>query len=280
MNPRPFSSLVVLSIVIVLPLAGQTIAHATKESPNAKTKTWTLPRTPEGHPDLQGIWTNTTLTPLERSTDFAGKTVLTEEGAAAYEKQTLDRINFDRRDGGPEADVSRAFNNLFMDRGTQFATINGTNRTSIIVDPLDGRVPPLTPEGSKRVDTRAAALQHFDGPQNRPLAERCIMGQASTSGPPMLPGPYNNNYQIVQVPGYVMILVEQIHDVRIIRLDGRPHLPPSVPVDGGLAWPLGRRHAGRRHHQLHRQDWVESRLLLQQLHGFMSSQGASALEIS
>jgi hypothetical protein len=165
---------------------------------------------------------------LERSTDLAGKSVLAEDEATAYEKQILDRVNFDRRDGGADTDVSRAYNNLFMDRGTQLATINGGKRTSIVVDPPDGRVPPLTTEGSERADTRTKAMQRMDGTQNRPLAERCIMGQASTSGPPMLPGPYNNNYQIVQTPRYVMILVEQIHDVRIIRLDGRPHLPANV----------------------------------------------------
>jgi hypothetical protein len=228
MTTRLFLSLVVWAIAIVLPLVGQTATHATKESPRARTKAWTLPRMADGHPDLQGIWTNTTLTPLERSPDLAGKSALTEDEATASEKQILDRVNFDRRDGGAETDVTRAYNNLFMDRGTQLATINGEKRTSIVVDPQDGKVPPLTPEGSERVDTRTKAMQRMDGTQNRPLAERCIMGQASTSGPPMLPGPYNNNYQIVQTPGYLMILVEQIHDVRIIHLDGRPHLPANI----------------------------------------------------
>src|ERR1700676_2438628 len=228
MTTRLFLSLVIWAIAIVLPLVGQTATHATKESPRSMTKAWTLPRMADGKPDLQGIWTNTTLTPLERIPELTGKSTLTEDEATAFEKQILDRVNFDRRDGGAETDVTRAYNNLFMDRGTQFATINGEKRTSIVVDPPDGRVPPLTPEGSERVDTRTKTMQRMDDTQNRPLAERCIMGQASTSGPPMLPGPYNNNYQIVQTPGYVMILVEQIHDVRIIRLDGRPHLPRSV----------------------------------------------------
>jgi hypothetical protein len=228
MITRLVLSLVVSATVIVLPLVGQTAADASKKSSGARTSAWNLPRTADGHPDLQGIWTNTTLTPLERSTDLAGKSVLTEDEATTYEKQILERVNFDRRDGGAETDVTRAYNNLFMDRGTQLATINGTKRTSIIVDPKDGRVPPLTPEGSERVINQTKAMQLYDSHQNRPLAERCVMGQASTSGPPMLPGPYNNNYQIVQTPGYVMILVEQIHDVRIIRLDGRPHLPANI----------------------------------------------------
>jgi hypothetical protein len=228
MNMRLFLSFVVSPIVIVLPLVGQTAPHATKESARTKTKASTLPRTADGHPDLQGIWTNTTITPLERSTDLAGKSVLTETEAAAYEKQILDRVNFDRRDGGPEVDVTRAYNNLFMDRGTQLATIDGKKRTSIIVDPPDGRIPPLTPEGMKRVDAQTKSLGVYDSYRNRPLAERCVIGQASTGGPPMLPGPYNNNYQIVQTPEYLMILVEQIHEVRIIRLDGRPHLPANI----------------------------------------------------
>ena len=228
MNMRLFLSFVVSSIVIVLPLVGQTAPHATKESARTKTKASTLPRTADGHPDLQGIWTNTTITPLERSTDLAGKSVLTETEAAAYEKQILDRVNFDRRDGGPEVDVTRAYNNLFMDRGTQLATIDGKKRTSIIVDPPDGRIPPLTPEGTKRVDAQTKSLEVYDSYRNRPLAERCVIGQASSGGLPMLPGPYNNNYQVVQTPEYLMILVEQIHDVRIIRLDGRPHVPANI----------------------------------------------------
>src|ERR1700730_12358635 len=228
MKMRLFLSFVVSPIVIVLPLVGQTAPHARKESARTKTKASTLPRTADGHPDLQGMWTNTTITPLERSTDLAGKSVLTEAEATAYEKQILDRVNFDRRDGGPEADVTSAYNNWFMDRGTQLATIDGKKRTSIIVDPPDSRIPPLTPEGTKRVDAQTKSLEVYDSYRNRPLAERCVIGQASTSGPPMLPGPYNNNYQIVQTPEYLMILVEQIHDVRIIRLDGRPHLPANV----------------------------------------------------
>jgi hypothetical protein len=228
MNMRLFLSLAVSSIVIVLPLVGQTATRATKESALTKTKAGTVPRTADGHPNLQGIWTNTTITPLERSIDLAGKSVLTEAEAKAYEKQILDRVNFDRRDGGPEVDVTRAYNNLFMDRGTQLATIDGKKRSSIIVDPTDGRIPPLTPEGTKRLDAQTKSLEVYDSYRNRPLAERCVIGQASTGGPPMLPGPYNNNYQIVQTPGSLMILVEQIHDVRIIRLDGRPHLPANI----------------------------------------------------
>jgi hypothetical protein len=187
-----------------------------------------LPRTPDGHPDLQGIWTNSTLTPLERPGQFASKPVLSEAEAAAYEKETVTGRNRDRRDGGADADVGRAYNELFFDQGTKLAHVDGTIRTSMIVDPPDGHIPALTPEAEKRQEAaRAVARQHpADGPENRSLAERCLFW--ATTGPPMLPGPYNNMYQIVQTRGSVMILSEMIHEVRIIPLDGRAHLPASM----------------------------------------------------
>jgi hypothetical protein len=190
----------------------------------------TLARTPDGQPDLQGIWTSSTLTPLERPPELAGKQVLTPAEAAAYEKQLLQRGNRDIRGESADVDVAGAYNELWFDRGKK---VVGSRRTSLIVDPPDGRVPPLTPEAQKRVDAaRAYARLHpADGPEDRPLAERCLLWP--TAGPPMLPGPYNNNYQIVQAPGYVVILVEMIHDARIIPIsggpvDGRPHLPQSI----------------------------------------------------
>jgi hypothetical protein len=113
-----------------------------------------------------------------------------------------------------------------MDRGDH---VVGTKRTSLVVDPPDGRIPALTPEAKKKFDEAHAhfAEHPADGPEDRPLAERCILWP--TAGPPMLPDAYNNYYQIVQSPGYVTILAEMVHDVRVIPLDGRPHLPPNVP---------------------------------------------------
>lgn len=201
--------------VLALPLAGQT-----KKSPAA--------RTPDGQPDLQGIWTNSTLTPLERSREFAAKPVLSEAEATEYEKRTLQQGNRDRRDGGPEVDVGRAYNELFFERGNKLARLGGTIRTSMIVDPPDGRIPPMTPEGQRRMEqARMEANQHpADRAQDRSLAERCVFW--GTAGPPLLPGPYNNTYQIYQTPGYVMILAEMIHDARIIPLDRRPHVPQNI----------------------------------------------------
>ncbi len=188
-----------------------------------QSKPWTPPRTPDGHPDLQGIWTNATLTPLERPAEFRDKPALSEQDAAAYEKQFLQAQNRDRRDGGAEADVGRAYNELFFDRGTKLAHIGNSIRTSLIVDPPDGRVPALTPEAQKRAaDARAEARLHpADGPEDRSLQERCLFWQSD--GPPMLPFAYNNYYQIVQTSGFMTILVEMAHEARIIPLDGRPH---------------------------------------------------------
>jgi len=164
-------------------MAGQTPRSGTKVNPVASN--WTPPRTPDGQPDLQGIWTNATLTPLERPPALAGKQVLTQADAAEYEKQRLQQENRDLRKGLGEV---VAYNELWYDRGTR---VVGDWRTSLIVDPPDGRVPPLTLEAQKRVDAeRAYARLHpADGPEDRPLAERCILWP--TAGPPMLPGPYN-----------------------------------------------------------------------------------------
>jgi hypothetical protein len=187
-------------------------------------KNWTGPHTPDGQPDLQGLWTNATITPLERPKELTGKEKFTEQEAAEYEKRVLEETNKDRRDGSPEADVGRAYNDAWWDRGTKVVP---TLRTSIVVDPPDGKVPALTAEAQKAAAARAAVLQRLPaGPEDRGLPERCILWP--TAGPPMLPSAYNNNYQILQTPGYVVIFIEMIHDVRIIPLDGRPHLPGHI----------------------------------------------------
>lgn len=182
------------------------------------------PRTPWGVPDLQGVWNYATITPLERPSELAGKQVLTEQEAAEFEKQTLERRNPDRRDGGADADVGRAYNQFWWDYGTK---VVGTKRTSLIVDPPDGRIPALTAEARKKADARSAILRRAaTGPEDRNLWERCILG--TNAGPPMVPGPYNNNFQLFQTRDYVVIHNEMIHDARIIPLDGRPHLPANI----------------------------------------------------
>jgi len=191
-----------------------------------------IPRTPDGHPDLQGIWTNATLTRLERPDDLAGKPTLSDAEAREYEKKdaevnTLDGSvdnNFNRVTGGPGVG---AYNNLFVDRGSELARVDGVKRTSLIVDPPDGKIPPITEAAKQRNAAMMRGYTRFDSVKDRPLSERCIIGFGSTSGPPMLPVLYNNNYQIVQTPEAVMILVEMVHDARVIRMHGT-HAPPNV----------------------------------------------------
>src|SRR6476646_4027484 len=146
-NERESMTRAALAILIAsLPAAGQPAA----------------PRTPWGAPDLQGVWNYATITPLERPAELAGKQVLTEKEAADFEKQTLERRNPDRRDGGAAADVGRAYNQFWWDYGTK---VVGTRRTSLIVDPPDGKIPPLTEEARKRADARAAILRRSpEGP--------------------------------------------------------------------------------------------------------------------
>jgi hypothetical protein len=188
-------------------------------------KPWAPPRTADGQPDLQGIWTTSTLTPLERPAEFAGKPILTDQEAKDYEARLLREGDRDRRGSSAEVDVGQAYNQFWFDRGSHIVE---SRRTSLIIDPPDGKIPPLTPEAQKR----QAALAEYrkehpgDGPEDFSLNNRCILW--ATAGPPMLPGGYNNNYQIIQAPGYVIILVEMIHDARIIPIDGRPHLPSDV----------------------------------------------------
>jgi hypothetical protein len=191
-----------------------------------KSKAGAAPRTPDGHPDLQGIWSNATVTPLERPSELAGKAVLTDEEAAEFAKETVQRNNVDlQRQKGTEADVGRAYNDFWYDRGTR--TIK-THRTSLIVDPPDGRIPALTPDAQKRMAARTEQrrLHPADGPEDRSLSERCLNWR--TAGPPMVPSAYNNNYEIVQTPDTVVIFNEMIHDARIIPMDGRPHLQSGI----------------------------------------------------
>jgi hypothetical protein len=178
-----------------------------------------------GRPDLTGIWTNATLTPLERPPELAGKEFFTPAEAADYEKQGRERTNADRRDTNAEADLAVGYNAIWWERGTHIVS---TRRTSLVVDPPDGKIPPLTPEAQKKAAARAdmRRLHPADGPENGSLADRCIV--RGTAGPPMLPAGYNNYYQIMQTPEHVVILIEMIHDARIVSLDGRPHLAKKI----------------------------------------------------
>ncbi len=172
-------------------------------------------------PDLQGVWSYITITPLERPPELGGKAFFTKEEAEAYQKQVAAENDKDRRDGSAENDVARAYNEAWWDRGTKVVS---TLRTSLITEPADGRVPPLTPKARAAQQERAAILARPPrGPEDRSVGERCIVGP--NAGPPFMPTAYNNNLQIFQSPGYVVILNEMMHDYRVIRTDGSPHLP-------------------------------------------------------
>jgi len=181
-------------------------------------KAWAPPRTPWGEPDLQGKWSYATITPLERPANQVGRETLSDNEVAALDEDA--RTGADRRDGGADADLARAYNAYWYDRGKSIG------RTSLIVDPPDGRLPPLTAEGRKRQEAIAERQEghEYDSWENRPLQERCLIYH----GVPPLPSGYNNTYQIFQTPGYVAILDENIHDVRAIPLDGRPHLGRNI----------------------------------------------------
>jgi len=178
-------------------------------------------RTPWGDPDLEGIWTNATLTPLQRPPELGAKEFFTPEEAAQFQRTRIEQTNADRP--LPPGQVG-AYNDVFFERGT---SIVRSRRTSLVVDPSDGRIPSLTPEAQKKVEARQKreAVSPADGPEDRWLTERCILFGATV---PMLPEPYNNNYRIIQSPGYVTIVVEMNHDARVIPLDGRPHLGSAV----------------------------------------------------
>ena len=187
------------------------------------------PRTQWGDPDLAGVWDFRTLTPIERPDALGDKAVLTAEEAAAFEQQALQQWDADRRDGsdlefGIGSDIERAYNDFWWDYGN---SIDEDRRTSLIVDPPDGKIP-WTPEGKARPGTFDGAFSGIPaaGPEDRALSERCILG--FNSGPPVESSAYNNNLQMFQTPDTVVIFNEMIHDARIVPLDGRPHLDDGI----------------------------------------------------
>ncbi len=222
MSNRRFAIVLALAAMLAASLPGQT---PQAPAPPAKVKAG-IPRAPDGHPDLQGVWTNATITPLERPAALAAKPTLTDAEAKAIEKSSADELA--KVDGASEAPLLAAagsngtggYNVLFIDRGSEFARVDGVKRTSLIVDPPDGKVPTITAEARQRASASMMRNARFDSVKQRPLAERCLLSFGSSSGPPMLPVLYNNNYQIVQTPGQVVILVEMVHDARIVRING------------------------------------------------------------
>ena len=232
----PISALAVVIAVLSLvtvPMAGQAPPAAAKAKTTAADKTWTPPRTADGQPDLSGIWSHNSATPLERPKELAGRQFLTDEEVATLKKNAGELFGDDAGDA--------AFGNVFVGALTstkyqardgvgnynQFWLVNRDfdNRTSLIVDPADGKIPPLTPEAQKRQAAAAERrrLHPADGPEDLPGGLRCIFGMV-----PMLGAGYNSYYRIAQSAGYVAINLEMMHDTRIIPLAGRPHVPQNI----------------------------------------------------
>jgi hypothetical protein len=227
MRDRGLPTLCVLALVIaigsVTPVAvegqAQTPTSDNQTSASKKTtaagktgKTWTQPRTPWGDPDLQGItWNYATITPFERPEEFGGKDVLTDDEVAEFERQTLERRRATQQTAGQD----------WWDPGTK---VMPTRQASLVVDPPNGRIPPMTPEAQKSAAARAKARRDrgaADSPEVLGLNERCIVGAAA--GPPIVPGPFNNDIQFIQTRDYIVIFTEMIHQARIVPMDGRPH---------------------------------------------------------
>ena len=221
-------------LAVALPAAAQT-------APAAKAAAWKAPRNAWGHPDLAGVWSNATITRLERDPRFGDRVVLTEAEARAAEganarvrdaaaqptdqsKKVDDLPNCGDGSSGPAC----GYNAFWVAPGTTVMRIGAEPRASILVEPKNGRLP-LSPAAlaRQRAAFGTARLGNFDGPERRPLGERCLVGFGSTSGPPMLPVLYNNHYQIAQTGSEVMIQVEMVHDTRIVRLNGK-HPPADV----------------------------------------------------
>ena len=261
------SVVIVAGALCVAATSGITAAQTPRTPPaTPATKTWSPPRLADGHPDLQGTYDVATMTPLERPAGIE-RLVLTDEEAAAMGRYEAERqkkndepLSPDR--GAPPiggetttpksylevlerlgGGVVGGYNNFWLAGGTRVITVNGEKRSSIIVDPADSKIPPMKPEARRRnTALRASAVSPdasettasagppgaFDNPEQRPLAERCLLGFLSTSGPPTLPNYfYNNLKQIVQTPTSVMILNEMVHDARVVRIGGE-HLPKTV----------------------------------------------------
>ena len=246
---------------LVLGLAGASVgvaplsAAAVELTPDQQQ--WVMPRTSDGHPDLQGNWSNATITPLGRPRGRAP--VLTPDQVAEIEGRREEFIEvlsatsdpnreapavggvrtgdfaFDAASGG-----TGGYNYVYIDGGDRVAIYNGESRSSLVTNPADGRIPSLTPEARQRRSERSEFNRQFgayDNPENRPLSDRCLMSFGSNAGPPMLPNYfYNNNYTIVQTADHIMIMTEMVHDVRIIRLGERVPLPDQVRPWMGDSW--------------------------------------------
>jgi hypothetical protein len=223
MRLRIFGAVIAVMALSVLSLLSMVSVSAGGRAPAAA---WTSPRTPDGQPDLRGYWTNATFTPLERPAELAGKEFMTDAEAAAYEKQRTLQEESQAKD-----DIH--YDNVIWQKES-YDKVVSRRRTSIVVDPPDGKIPPLTPAAQQRAAARAE-LARASGPSDsaasRSLGERCISW--GNEGPPMLGSTYNANLQVMQTGRYVVIRHEMVHGVRMIPVDGSPHVSPNIHLLNG-----------------------------------------------
>ncbi len=226
---RQLSHLLVAGVLCALSIAAQ----ATEPARNQGGKKYVAPKTEFGHPDLRGVWNFSSDTPLERPARFKGREFMTKEEYDELRAQEEARAHEADNTTGGSGGVG-GYNQFWVDDNDQGANL----RTSLVIDPPDGRLPPLQPgvkpeNGGLGPDTGGQRPVRFrvggvrkDGPEDRGLSERCLMG--FNSGPPFMPSMYNNNVQIIQSKTHIVIMTEMIHDARIVPLDGRPHLDPAL----------------------------------------------------
>jgi len=246
------SARIVVAAGAVLLVAGMLSPLSAQTPARAGGRAWIVPRTADGHPDLQGNWSNATITPIQRPD--GQNLVLTPDEVARIEGNRAERIEEEAAPTDPDrpappvggdgstgaAGGVGGYNYFWIDAGDRVAVYDGQPRSSLITSPESGRRPPLTPEAQQRIAAArrdAPQFGPYDNPENRPMAERCILSFGSNLGPPMLPNYfYNNNYTIVQTADHVMIMTEMVHDVRVIKLGERKPLPPHIRPYGGDSW--------------------------------------------
>jgi hypothetical protein len=254
MTNRPSRALLSAGVGLIAgALLAPSAADAQQQAHRSGEGQWELPRTAWGDPDFQGNWSNATITPIQRPQ--GQEPVLSIDEVREIEGQRVERIEEAAAPSDPNRDAPPAggdgstgaaggvggYNYFWIDAGDRVAVYDGEYRSSLLTRPANGRIPELTPTARERIASARAPFRgmgQYDNPENRPMAERCILSFGSNLGPPMTPNYfYNNNYTIVQSPDAVMIMTEMVHDVRVIRLGERTNpLAKHVRPYGGDSW--------------------------------------------
>ena len=233
-----------LLLAVLLATAAPDVVSAAAQAPASDAERWEVPRTADGRPDFQGTWSNSTLTPFERR-EGTGR-LYTADEVARLEQRPVDRTIAGSAPSDPNRPAPPAgarsvgtYNDVYWERGTRIAIVNGEPRTSLVTHPANGRIPDRTPQALAQIQERRdfrGQFGQYDHPELRPMGERCILF-GSPSGPPMMPvGAYNSNYVIVQTSDYLMIMSEMVHDARIIRIGEPNFMPKNVRPYFGNSW--------------------------------------------